>query len=85
MLYRNVRFRRYMQLASYIGLYNCHHRQIYNAVLSRQTRLGIKAATNHIRDVRNSLQEIEQEEQRLIRVEMWSNDISDTFNDQNND
>lgn len=55
-----------------------HHRQIYNAVLSRQPEWAQKAATNHIRDIRNRLQEIEQEEERLIRAEMWSSDINNT-------
>ncbi|MFA7553847.1 MAG: FCD domain-containing protein [Spongiibacteraceae bacterium] len=54
-----------------------HHRQIYNAIIQRQSDQAKQAAMEHIRAVRNSLQDIEREEQRLIRAEMWSLDLGD--------
>lgn len=48
-----------------------HHRQIYNAIVGRQPEWAQKAATAHIRDVRERLQEIEKEEQRLDRSISW--------------
>lgn len=48
-----------------------HHRQIYNAVIGRQPDWAQKAATAHIRNVRERLLEIEQEEQRLDRSSDW--------------
>lgn len=47
------------------------HRQIYNAIVSRQPEWAQKAATAHVRDVRDRLQEIEKEEQRLDRSISW--------------
>jgi GntR family transcriptional activator of glc operon len=53
-----------------------HHRQIYNAILSRQAARAQRAASNHIREIYKSLKDIEQEEERLVRAEIWSNDIN---------
>ncbi len=44
-----------------------HHRQIYNAVINRQTQWAQKAATAHVRHVCSSLREIEKTEQKIIR------------------
>jgi len=55
---------------------NRHHRQIYNAIISRQSDWAQKAATQHIREIYKQLQDIELQEQRLIRAEMWSKDIN---------
>lgn len=48
-----------------------HHRQIYNAVLGRQADWAQKAATAHIRNIRERLLEIEGKEQRLDRSVDW--------------
>lgn len=45
-----------------------HHRQIYHAVISRQSGWARKAATAHVRHVSDSLRLIEAQEQRLIRA-----------------
>ncbi len=44
-----------------------HHRQIYNAVISRQAQWAQKAATAHVRHVCESVREIEKQEQGIIR------------------
>ena len=56
-----------------------HHRQIFNAVIERKPDAARKAATSHVRDVRDRMREIEQQEQRLIRAEKWG-DIDTTPN-----
>lgn len=52
-----------------------HHRQIYQAIMNRRPEQARDAASGHIREIRASLQEIEREEQRLVRAEMWSRDL----------
>jgi len=52
-----------------------HHRKIYQAIMDRNSELARDAASGHIREIRASLQEIEREEQRLVRAEMWSKDL----------
>lgn len=44
-----------------------HHRQIYHAVISRQAHWARKAAMAHVRHVSDSLRQIEEQEQHLIR------------------
>lgn len=44
-----------------------HHHQIYNAILSRQPQWAHRAATAHVRHVRESLQHIEKAEDGIIR------------------
>jgi GntR family transcriptional activator of glc operon len=44
-----------------------HHRQIYNAVISRQAQWAQKAATAHVRHVCESVREIEKQEHSIIR------------------
>ena len=44
------------------------HARLYNAVVGRLPDQALKAATEHVDDVRRSLSEIEQEEQRLVRA-----------------
>ena len=44
-----------------------HHRQIYNAITSRHPQWAQKAAMAHIRHVRQSLREIEKNEDGIIR------------------
>lgn len=46
------------------------HARLYRAVLSRQPEAAQRAALDHLRGVADSLRELEQEEQRLIRAEM---------------
>lgn len=48
-----------------------HHRQIYHAVIGRRPEWARKAAIAHIRNIRERLLEIEQEEQRLDRSGGW--------------
>lgn len=48
-----------------------HHRQIYNAVIGRRPDWARKAATEHIRRIRDWMHEIEREEQRLDRSVIW--------------
>jgi GntR family transcriptional regulator, glc operon transcriptional activator len=45
-----------------------HHARLYNAVIGRLPEQAEKAAKEHIRAICDSLREIEQEEQRLIRA-----------------
>lgn len=45
-----------------------HHRQIYNAIISRQALWAQKAATAHVRHVCESIREIEKQEQGIIRA-----------------
>ncbi len=52
-----------------------HHRQIYQAIMDRAPEKAREAASLHIREVRDSLQDIEREEQRLVRAEMWSKEL----------
>jgi hypothetical protein len=40
--------------------------------MDRDPEQARQAASGHMREVSASLQEIEREEQRLIRAEMWS-------------
>lgn len=44
-----------------------HHRQIYTAIISRKPHWAKRAATAHVRHVRQSLQYIEQAEHGIIR------------------
>ena len=44
-----------------------HHRQIYNAVINRQSQWAQKAAAAHVRHVCESIREIEKQEQSIIR------------------
>ena len=44
-----------------------HHRQIYNAILSRQPQWAMKAAASHVHHVRMSLLEIDEKEHGIIR------------------
>jgi GntR family transcriptional activator of glc operon len=44
------------------------HAGVFNAVISRLPEQAHKAATEHVNSVRQSLREIEQEEQRLVRA-----------------
>ena len=55
-----------------------HHRQIYNAVIGRQADWAQKAATAHIRNIRERLLEIEREEQRLDRSIDWEQTLKST-------
>ncbi|MEX1057238.1 MAG: transcriptional regulator GlcC [Natronospirillum sp.] len=55
-----------------------HHRQIYNAVIGRQADWAQKAATAHIRNIRERLTEIEREEQRLDRSVNWEQMLKST-------
>src|SRR3546814_9920818 len=44
------------------------HAGVFNAVIGRLPDLAHQAATDHVNSVRQSLGEIEQEEQRLVRA-----------------
>ena len=44
------------------------HAKLFEAVVSRQPEQAYEAATHHVNSVRDSLQDIEQEEQRLVRA-----------------
>jgi GntR family transcriptional activator of glc operon len=44
------------------------HARLYNAITGRLPEQARKAASAHIRSVREGLSEIEQEEQRLVRA-----------------
>jgi len=48
-----------------------YHRQIYNAVVGRRPAWARKAAAAHVRTVRERMREIEREEQRLDRSDLW--------------
>lgn len=48
-----------------------HHRQIFNAIIDRKPESAKKAAIEHIRNIRDRMLEIEREEQRLIRAQIW--------------
>lgn len=52
------------------------HTRLFNAVIGKNPEQARKAANDHIRSVRDNLEEIEQEEQRLVRatlrLEGWS-------------
>jgi GntR family transcriptional activator of glc operon len=43
------------------------HAKLYNAIIGRRPEQARRAAEHHIKSVRESLSEIEQEEQRLVR------------------
>ena len=45
-----------------------HHRQIFHAVISRQSEWAQKAAMAHVQHVSDSLRRIEKEEQNIIRA-----------------
>ncbi|SIS54951.1 FCD domain-containing protein [Neptunomonas antarctica] len=45
-----------------------HHRQIYHAVISRQSEWAQKAAIAHVQHVSESLRQIEKDEQSIIRA-----------------
>ena len=47
------------------------HKQIYNAIIRGQPEKAQRAAAAHVRDVRESLLEIEKEERRLDRSSSW--------------
>jgi GntR family transcriptional activator of glc operon len=49
------------------GQIDRQHARLYNAVIGKLPEQARKAASEHIRRVTNSLKEIEQEEQRLVR------------------
>lgn len=55
-----------------------HHREIYEAVVGRQSDRAHKAAAAHIRNVRERLQEIESVEQRLDRSVNWERIVART-------
>lgn len=44
------------------------HARLFNAVIGKNPEQARKAAADHIRSVRDNLEEIEQEEQRLVRA-----------------
>lgn len=44
------------------------HAKLFEAVVSRQPEQAYEAATHHVNSVRDSLKDIEQEEQRLVRA-----------------
>jgi len=44
------------------------HERVFSAVIGRLPDQAHKAATDHVNSVRQSLSEIEQEEQRLVRA-----------------
>lgn len=48
-----------------------HHRQIYNAIIDRKPETAKKVATEHVRNIRDRMLEIEREEQRLAREKSW--------------
>ncbi len=48
-----------------------HHRQIYNAIIDRKPESAKQSATEHIRNIRDRMLEIEREEQRLVRAKLW--------------
>ncbi|MOA05470.1 putative L-lactate dehydrogenase operon regulatory protein [compost metagenome] len=52
------------------------HARLYHAICERQPSQAQRAAREHIESIRDSLREIEQEEQRLVRATMrlegWS-------------
>lgn len=47
-----------------------HHQQIYNAIMNRQPETAKKVASEHIRNVRDRILEIEREEQREERAKI---------------
>tara|TARA_R110002167_G_scaffold29013_9_gene97009 strand:+ start:2589 stop:3344 length:756 start_codon:yes stop_codon:yes gene_type:complete len=51
-----------------------HHRQIFNAVISRQAQWAEKAAMAHVRHVSDSLRQIELQEKRIIRAAIEQTD-----------
>lgn len=53
------------------------HRQLYNAIISRQPEWAQRVAANHIRSIYINLQEIEREEQRFIRAEIWHDQLKE--------
>ncbi len=53
-----------------------YHRQIYNAVIGRRPDWARKAATAHIRTVRERMLEIEREELRLDRSDAWKRTLA---------
>jgi len=53
-----------------------HHRQIYRAIMDGEPEQAKMSASWHIRDIKNGLQDIEREEQRLIRAGLWSEDLN---------
>lgn len=55
-----------------------HHRQIYNAVIGRRPEWARKAATAHIKNIRERLLELEHEGQRLDRSGGWERTLAST-------
>lgn len=51
-----------------------HHRQIYNAIIDRKPESAKRWATEHIRNIRDRMLEIEREEQRLVRAKLWNSE-----------
>nr|WP_245635118.1 FCD domain-containing protein [Marinobacterium profundum] len=51
-----------------------HHRQIYHAIISRQSQWAQKAAMAHVRHVSDSLRQIEQQEKNIIRSALVDSD-----------
>ncbi len=52
-----------------------HHRQIYRAIIDGDPEQAKVAACWHIREIKSSLQDIEREEDQLIRAEMWTKQL----------
>ncbi|WP_418135436.1 transcriptional regulator GlcC [Oceanimonas smirnovii] len=55
-----------------------HHRQIYNAVIGRRPEWARKAATAHIKNIRERMLELEHEGQRLDRSGVWERTLAGT-------
>ncbi len=53
---------------------DAYHRLIFNAIIDRKPDNAYRAAVAHIREVRDEIREVEREEQRLIRAELWNRD-----------
>lgn len=67
--------------AAYKEQIDKHHRQIYNAVLGRQPEWARKAATAHIKNIRERLLELEAEGLRLDRSGGWQRTVAGTDHD----
>jgi DNA-binding FadR family transcriptional regulator len=49
-----------------------HHLTIYNAIIDRKPETAKKAATQHIRNIRDRMLEVEREQQRSQREQLWN-------------
>lgn len=58
-----------------------HHRQIYNAIIDRKPESAKRWATEHIRNIRDRMLEIEREEERLVRAKLWDKDSAEMSTD----